>query len=219
MKKIFYLSVIVSSIFIYGCINEDFENTLNNTILFPEYSIPLGTTEYPLHEFNGIDSSSVPGDIGTVFFDNKPFPLDSQSWHRGDLVTFNITSAHTLRKNIIELTFHVLVYNYFPTDVEIQCNFLDLNKRILFSAFPGGSKTIKGGTINSEGNVNEGNEEIIEVKFTQQQIVQLKDIRFFQLASEIKSTLNGTPARFYSEKDIKIIAGVRIKLRGKVDDL
>jgi hypothetical protein len=219
--KVNLFSLVFSSIFLFaGCINEDFDNTFSNIELTPEYSLPLGSDEYTLQtDFSG-HGSSIPGSLGTIYFDDIPYPLYPPAYFlRDEIKSIDLDLNVLINDHIESFAFHVYIKNSYPTDITSQIYLLNDQKNLIDSVFPQGPLFINGAQINASGRVTHENIQTIDVSF-KDRLAKVKQTKYYSIHSIINAQKQGIDTvRFYSTSKVVLNTGARIKFHYMSNEL
>ncbi len=205
---------------IAGCVNEDFNDTLDKTHLKPEYSIPLGTSTYSISEEFSSPGSSTPGSQGLVYYNDMPYPINSIYYKHDDTLKFTFNVNAKWIENAERISFHLYTESTLPTPVITQIYFLDINRSIVDSISTPGPIQINGGRTDSEGLVTIPGISSFDFPLTRDQINQFTNIAYYFTRSYIQVARPGQDAvRFYETSQIVYHVGLRIKLNIGLDQL
>jgi hypothetical protein len=205
-----FLAFIVAGIILPACVNEDFENTFNNTAIKTEWSLPIGITEYKLStsDFSG-SSSDVPGSCGINYFNDLPFTQNNPYYERNDQQNLDIDVNNFINDNIESLSFRINIYNSYPTDVSSQIYLYADGHLLLDSVFKEGPKLISGGITDTSGRIVAEKYEMFDIPFNDR-MEAIKQARTYKIHSKISTRKTGLKyIRFYDTSRIKIYTGVR----------
>lgn len=203
-----------------GCVDEDFNDTLNKTHIKPEYSVPLGTSTYSIREEFNIPGSSTPGAQGLVYYNDMPYPINSIYYKHEDTLKFTFNLNSKWIENAERISFHLYTESTLPTPVITQIYFLDINRSTIDSISTTGSFQINGGRIDNEGHVTTPGISSFDFPLTRDQINQFTNIAYYFTRSYIQVAKPGQDAvRFYETSQIVYHVGLRIKLNIGLDQL
>lgn len=218
MKALIFILLLTG--LIAGCVNEDFNDTLNKTHLKPEYSVPLGTSTYSIREEFSTPGSSTPGTQGLVYYNNMPYPINSIYYKHEDTLNFTFNLNSKWIDNAEHISFHLYTESTIPTPVITQIYFLDINKSTIDSISTTGSFQINGGKIDNEGHVTTPGISSFDFPLTRDQINQFTNTAYYFTRSYIQVARPGQDAvRFYETSQIVYHVGLRIKLNIGLDQL
>lgn len=216
--RTFYLYMLLF-ILIGGCIAENFSDTLNQSIVTPEYSLPLGSVEFDL----GIDyyiynSSYNPGGFLPIWYDDILYYVPAAITHTSSYMQFSANYFQSIEDHIQSITFHLLITNGFPTNGYAQIYTYNQAYVLLDSLSSDGPFYIQGtGKSNDSTSVNT---QTVDLTLTQQQIANLTDAYYYTFTNTIETKGQGINITgFYSTQRIKITTGVRINVSTSTSDL
>jgi hypothetical protein len=217
MKFIFPL---FSIFLLYSCISENFEETINNSAIRPEYSLPLGDLAYSVeNDFSG-PGSSIPGSLGTDFYNDNPYPLNSPDIYKEELQSFDIRFNNNLYDHIESLSFRVVYKNSLPTDVVAQIYLLDFAQIVTDSLNHNGKIIIPAADTNQDGMVTSPKTIIYDFPFTKTQIDNFQNIGYYFTQSYISTLKAGNDSvKFYSTNKLDIHIGIRIKMNISINSI
>lgn len=214
------IPILLYSIAITGCVDEDFNDTLNKTHIKPEYSVPLGVSNHGVSEEFNIPSSSNPGSQGLVYYNNLPYPINSIYYEHVDTMNFTFNLNAKWIENAERIAFHLYTESTLPTPVIFQIYFLDKQKQIVDSISTTGPVQINGGKTDNEGNLLSMGVSSFDFPLTRNQINQFTDYAYYYSKSYIQVARPGQEAvRFYETSQIVFHVGLRIKLNIGLDQL
>lgn len=203
-----------------GCVDENFNDTLDKTHLKPEYSVPLGSSTYSISEEFSTPGSSTPGSLGLVYYNDMPYPINSMYYKHDDTLNFTFNLNSKWIDNAERISFHLYTESTLPTPVITQIYFLDINKSIVDSIRATGSFQINGGKIDNEGHVTTPGISSFDFPLTRNQINKFTNIAYYFTRSYIQVARPGQDAvRFYETCQIVYHVGLRIKLNIGLDQL
>jgi hypothetical protein len=203
-----------------GCINENFEETFSKTEFAPEYSVPLGKTDFLLDTAFSLPGYFPPPEYKVVFFNDIKYNVPNSIERPSKAEQLNINYSKEIRNNIISMSFHLLIENNFPTNVITQIYFLDKSFAVVDSLSNTGPITIKSGIINDKGRVINGSIQIVDLPFGAEKIDRVTNAVYFNIKNTIQTyNSNIDTVRFYTENNISITSGLRIKLKVKINEL
>jgi hypothetical protein len=203
-----------------GCISEDIEETLSNTTIRPEYSLPVGHLTYAIgNDFSG-PGSSVPGIYGIDFYNNIPYPVNSPHIYKEELQNFNFQLSNNAYRNIESLSFRVVYLNSLPTEVVTQIYLLDLAQNVTDSVNHNGKIIIPAAITDQEGIVISPKTTIYDFPFTKVQIDNFPNIGYYFTQSYISTLSAGNDSvKFFSTSQLDVQIGMCIKMKISINSL
>jgi hypothetical protein len=216
-----YITILLS----FSCVDENFQDTFNNSVVHPEYSIPAGSVSFNINdEFTDKPSYDTVGPYGKIYYENKPYPLYVLDYFRHDEGNLNLSSKGDSRENIEEVTFHVVFKNSFPTDVYTQIILTNNSGGIIDSLFRepqnNGPLKITGGETDANGIVQKESVTVVDIPFNKNRIEDLQNVDLYQFKTHIRTIKQGMASvHFFETSKLEVTLGVRIKLKLKGDQL
>jgi hypothetical protein len=216
MKKS-YLFLLFSTLFISACLKKtDLNNAWSETGINPEYSIPIGTVEYPIDTAFSVPGYILPYPKTTIYYENKPYDVSLFLEHN-DFNDFSLDVGTRFSEKIESYKFHTVITNFFPTRVFTQIYLLNDNKVILDSLSSTGPIILEGAPFDLNGKVISGNTKVYYFPFTDPQLIN--EAAFYSIKTKIETQLQGTDTvRFFNTNRINVIIGLQIKLKVKIND-
>lgn len=209
MKKIIFILLVL----LPGCVDEDFQETFENTSVNPGYSLPVGWVVYNLNEdFNWVPPDTF-GIYGTIYYENRPFPNIDTVFDKPDMNDLNLRISDDIRDNIENITFHLVIKNSFPTEVRSNIYLLGSGGNKIDS-LSDNDLIIPAGETDANGLVYKESITIKDISFSGERIDKLQNVAYYSSNSYIYTIKKGNkPVYFFRTSQLTISMGVRIKLK------
>jgi hypothetical protein len=214
MKAYVLLILLFTTTFLISCIKENIEESVTNSVVYPEYSLPLGTfttlidTSFSEPGYNITNADTVPVMFNGLIYYSSLYAY-SESYEK-----LNINYTSSIRSHIISLTFRVIVTNNCPSDIVTQVYFVDSAYQVNDSVFSDGPHTTLKAAANSNGVVTKATTSTTEVTFEGDRLDSLLNCNLFKITNKIYYYNSASSYLIFSSGNkVEVIAGARIKLK------
>ncbi len=218
----------IFSIVLSSCVDENLTNIQENTLINPEYSVPVGKTEIVLEELveeydsdlvEIIDTLNIPDSVLTFLYNQvsyySPLVFEYSTFHDYDFSS--VTEEMDYIKNLM---FRINVHNGVPAELWIQVYFLNEDNIEVDSLFNNGWFVLDAATTDDSGQVTQAAEQFKQdINFSEEEINMLKLVRRIRVDAELHlEKLSGKKIRYFSEQTFWLQMGLRVELEVPLDE-
>ncbi len=199
-----------------SCIDKEKFNLDNNTLYHPEFSIPLGKTEFLMEDYEDvlggfiqIQDTIIPTDTTAFFYENEFYQLPGVITTRHK-EPFSLNMSEDNSDYIKSLMFRTNVLNEIPTEMSLQIYFVNINEDTIASLFDEPLE-IEAAIVNGEGEIIEIAKEREDTFFDEYEIDDIIETKWIIIETNVYLCNNPDGfTNFYSYQTLTVQLGARI---------
>ncbi|MBN2349309.1 MAG: hypothetical protein JXJ22_10750 [Bacteroidales bacterium] len=213
MNRFIYFWLLILSLFVFSCVDENLTNISDNVQFKVTYSLPIGPLSYDINDYFESIDTLISGVLDSVEYEDSllPNPQVYVEIYEYEHVDFSMMQNYL--ENAVYLMFRINLINRFPTPADLQVYFTDAFLNITDSLFAEGPWHIPPAETDDNGKIISPYSEQLDIEFDRDGIENLLFTQYLLINGRVYTVLDNVDAvKFYSDYNLAIQLGFRLGL-------